>query len=126
MRRSAEAGPATASATTSAEKNRLLLTFAKCVSLFGRHIRRAPPAVNSRAAAEPPVGPHRADEHDLGERLPGEQADDHALRVCYIERGRLRVLEALEHALDRRRRANAVHAHAHHAARGFVPSVLAN
>ena len=70
----------------------------------------------SRPPVEAPVGLDRADEDHFGQRLAGQEADDGAVGVGDIERGRLRVLQALEHALDSLSRTHALDAGAHEGA----------
>src|SRR5208282_2407677 len=134
MRKSALAGSAAKSAAPSAEsatiRRPILSMVMRWKLVVGRHIRCASAAVNpppaSSLAVEPPVGPRGADHHHLAQRLTGQKADDLAVGVGDIERLSAWTLQALENALDRRRRADAVDARAHERARRLVAAVLAH
>src|SRR5579863_8102264 len=81
----------------------------------------------SGLAVEPPVGPRGADHHDLSQRLASQKTDHPAVvGVGDVERRGARALQALEHALDRNRRTNAIDARAHECARRLVAAMLAH
>src|SRR5271157_2075684 len=134
MRKSARAGSAAMSAAPSAEsatiRRPILSMVMRWKLVVGRHIRCASAAVNpapaSSLAVEPPVGPRGTDHHHLAQRLARQEADDRPVSVGDVERRRTRTLEAVEHAFDRRRRADAVDARAHERARRLLAAMLAH
>ncbi len=75
-------------------------------------------------ARETPIRLQRPDHHDLAEALPRQEAEEGAVGVGYAEGGGIRILKPLEGGFDRRLRADAFDARAHHVARRLFPAMF--